>query len=87
MGRFQVSTNITTTYGANKDGAGRIVAKGAGKQKTVPYNHERTPGENHGDAAGELIKTLVSPERRGFLKETAKVVDLGNGKMRFTVSL
>jgi hypothetical protein len=82
-----VSTNITTTYTTNKDGAGRIVAKGAGKQKTVPYNHERTPSQNHGDAAGELVKTLVSRDRRGFLMETAKFADLGDGKARFTISL
>lgn len=83
-----MSTNITTTYGANGKGAGRIVAKGAGKQKTVPYNHDRSPGQNHGDAAGELLKTLVRPDRRGFLMETAKVADdLDNGKMRFSVSL
>lgn len=81
-------TNITTTYTTNSKGAGRIVAKGAGKQKTVPYNHERTPGQNHGDAAGELLKTLVRPDRRGFLMQTAKVSDdLEHGRMRFTISL
>lgn len=82
-----MSTNITTTYGTRKDGSGIIVAKGAGKQKTVSYNPEKDAGYNHGAAAGTLLRDLVRPERRQFLIATAKHIDLGDGKHRFTVSL
>lgn len=80
--------NITTTYGSRANGSGIVVAKGGGKQKTVSFDPERTPGQNHGDAAGELLKSIVKPGRREFLLTTAKVTDeLDNGKMRFGVSL
>lgn len=82
-----MSTNITTTYGTRKDGSGIIVAKGAGKQKTVSYDPALSVARNHGAAAGTLLRDLVRPDRRHFVQATAKHVDLGNGKHRFTVSL
>jgi hypothetical protein len=86
-----VSTNITTTYGAKGNGAGKVTARatvnGKSKQKTVTYDHERTAAQNHGDACGAMLRDLVKPDRRNFVAATARHADLGNGKMRFTVSL
>lgn len=52
---------ITTTYKTNDKGAGRITAKGDGKQRTQPYNHAMSPAQNHGDAAGTLALVLGLP--------------------------
>lgn len=53
---------ITTTYKVNDKGAGRITAKGNGKQRTISYDHSRTPEQNHGDAAGTLALALDFPK-------------------------
>ena len=50
--------NITTKYTTTSTGAGRIVAKGGGKQRTLPYDHSASRERNHGLAAGELAKVL-----------------------------
>lgn len=51
---------VTTKYSSHPtSGAGRIVAKGAGKQKTLPYNHRATREENHADAAASLFNRVV----------------------------
>lgn len=54
--------NITTKYTTTGTGAGRIVATGGGRQKTVPYDHSVSPARNHGAAAGELAKVIISKE-------------------------
>ena len=50
---------ITTKY-SNKNlmGTGQIVAKGAGRQRTVNYNHAKSSEWNHGVAAGTLAVVL-----------------------------
>lgn len=54
-------TTITTTYTTTDKGAGRIVAKGNGKQRTIPFDHEVSVDRNHGNAAGELALVLGLP--------------------------
>lgn len=49
---------ITTTYKTNHNGTGQILAKGAGRQRTVAYNDAHSPEWNHGNAAGELALAL-----------------------------
>lgn len=49
---------ITTKYNSSNTGAGRITAKGAGKQRTVPYRHGESAARNHGNAAGTLALAL-----------------------------
>ena len=49
---------ITTRYTVTEKGAGRIVAKGNGKQATVVYDHEHSADWNHGEAAGTLCLKL-----------------------------
>lgn len=54
-----MSTIIRTSYSTHPvSGAARIVAKGAGKQRTVAFDHSRTMAENHGLAAGTLALVL-----------------------------
>jgi hypothetical protein len=50
--------NITTKYTTTGKGEGRILAKGGGKQRTLPYDHSASIPRNHGLAAGELAKAL-----------------------------
>lgn len=54
-----MSTIIRTAYSTHPtSGAARIVAKGGGKQRTVPFDHSRSMAENHGLAAGTLALVL-----------------------------
>src|SRR6478609_5577985 len=77
--------SITTTKTANKSGAGRIVAKGAGKQMTLPYDHAKSANAQHGEAAAALA-LKIHPE--GFKVDTvgaARHEDKGNGKHVFII--
>lgn len=56
-----MSTIIRTAYSTNANGAGRIVAKGAGKQRTVSLDLSKSSEWNHGNAAGTLALTLGLP--------------------------
>jgi hypothetical protein len=49
-----MQTIIRTAYTTNASGASRIVAKGAGKQRTIPFDPAVSSDRNHGNAAGEL---------------------------------
>lgn len=54
-----MSTIIRTAYGTHPtSGASRIVAKGAGKQRTVPFDPSKSSDWNHGNAAGTLALVL-----------------------------
>lgn len=46
--------NITTTLINTDKGTPKIVAKGAGKQRTTNYDHALSHDANHGTAAGVL---------------------------------
>lgn len=50
--------NITTTLVHNDKGVAKIVAKGAGKQRTINYDHGVSHERNHGTAAGTLALAL-----------------------------
>jgi hypothetical protein len=52
---------IRTQYTTTSTGAGRVVAKGGGKQRTITYDHGQSPRRNHGNAAGELALVLGLP--------------------------
>jgi hypothetical protein len=45
---------IRTSYHTDAKGAGRITAKGGGKQRTIAYDLNRSNAYNHGAAAGTL---------------------------------
>lgn len=46
--------NIVTTLKTDAKGNQKVLAKGGGKQKTVPATSDLTEAGNHGNAAGEL---------------------------------
>lgn len=41
----------------------KIVAKGAGKQRTVAIDHDKSLAWNHGNAAGEVACVLIQGQR------------------------
>lgn len=47
--------HIITTYGTTPQGAGKVTAKGMGKQKTTRWDASKSTEWNHGTAAGALI--------------------------------
>lgn len=75
---------IITTYKKNAKGAGQIVARSGNKQKTVPYDHERSAAYNHGAAAAALGNRVIPTGSLNKAQRTAKHVDLGDGKHRFS---
>lgn len=50
---------ITTTYKTNHNGTGQILAKSAGKQRTLTYDPALSVARNHGLAAGTLACVLI----------------------------
>lgn len=52
-----MQTIIRTEY-VNVNGAGKIRAKGAGKQRTVPLDLSKSSDWNHAEAAGTLALAL-----------------------------
>lgn len=50
--------NITTKHTSNANGATVIVAKGAGRQRTVQSDPAKSPEWNAGNAAGTLALAL-----------------------------
>lgn len=49
---------ITTKHTSTATGAGRVLAKGGGKQRTIEWDHSVSSARNHGNAAGELALAL-----------------------------
>lgn len=57
-----MATNIVTKYVGPEGAKGsRILAKGAGKQRTVNYDDALSSERNHGLAAGTLAQALGLP--------------------------
>ena len=82
--------NVNTTI-ENRAKGKVVVAKGANngksKQTTIPFDPSRTNAQNHGDAAGALLRMLVPANRRGFVAATAKHKVFAETKHRFTYSI
>jgi hypothetical protein len=60
--------NITTTYRTTATGAGRITAKGQGKQRTVSYDPALSVDANHGAALGALVNVLTDDRQQAMLR-------------------
>jgi len=73
---------ITTTYKTNATGAGQIVAKGGGKQRTAPYDHSRSVRQNHRHA----MILLVNAHGSDKTFPRTEVVEVDNGRAVFEVS-
>lgn len=81
-----MSTCIRTEYQTDGKGAGRIVAKGNGKQRTVPFDHAHSVDWNHGDAAGVLSLVLFTGKTaRRLFAENAKHMVEHDGRHRFVM--
>lgn len=71
---------ISTTYRANSSGAGRITAKGGGKQRTVNYDHALSIRDNHRAAAEALAEAHNRP-----LFPMTEALDISSGKAVFSL--
>lgn len=73
------TAKVTTTYTTTKvNGAGRILAKGFGKQKSMPYDHSITVSQNHGRAAAALVRSQVSVDAWDRVAHSARYVFIDN---------
>lgn len=52
------TTTITTRFVHNDLSGPKVVAKGGGRQRTVPYDHSKSAGEMHHLAAQTLADVL-----------------------------
>lgn len=56
---------IVTTKTSNAAGAGVVIAKALGKQRTVKYDHALNAEQNHAEAAFALVKALGDDVAKG----------------------
>lgn len=89
-----MSIVITANYTSNASGAGVIVAKGAGRQKTTRIDLAKSPDANFGSAVGALLNVLTDDRQQGMLRhpsgaQRVKVERLSGfgGKQRFTIEV
>lgn len=75
-----MSTRVVTTYTTTSTGAGRIVAKGGGKQRTIPYDHEKGTRDNHRAALDSLARSLGT----GTLPRV-ETIEQDNGRATFII--
>ena len=85
---------ITTTQTSTANGAGRIVAKGHGKQRTVPVNLGMSDEWNRGAAVGALLNILADARQQAMVRhpsgaQRVKVESLSDagGKYRFAIDI
>jgi hypothetical protein len=85
---------IDVTQKANASGAGILVAKGHGKQKTTRLDHALSDDANRGAAVGALLNLLTTPEQQAKVRhpsggQRVRVESLsdGGGKHRFTIDV
>lgn len=72
---------VTTLYKTNAAGTGQIVAKGGGKQRTLPYDHARGVRANHRTAMIALVNATGSDKT--FPR--TETVEVDNGRATFYV--
>lgn len=83
--------NITTTKTSNANGRPQVIAKGAGKQRTVSYDLSRSLEWNMGAAAGTLLDVLVDDQQRAKILHPSGrqrvVVDHNGAKSKWQINL
>lgn len=85
--------NLTTTYSTKPNGAGKITAKGQGKQRSVNYDPALSVDANHGGAAGALLTVLLDERQQAMLrhpsggKRVTVDIDPDMARRRWTVSV
>jgi hypothetical protein len=85
---------VTATQGSNASGAGVILAKGHGKQKTTRVDPALSVDANFGAAVGALLNVLTDDRQQSMLrhpsaKSRIRVESLSDagGKQRWTVNV
>ena len=74
---------------------GKVTAKGAGRQRTVPVDHSKRMGEaQHAVAVGALLNVLTDERQQAMLRhpsggQRVKVESLSDagGKYRWTINV
>lgn len=86
--------SITTQHTSNASGAGVIVAKGHGKQRTIRVDHSKSDDFNRGAALGALLNVLTDDRQRAMLKHpsaksrvSVESLTDGGGKHRWSVDV
>jgi len=76
---------IHTTIVHNANGTAQVKATGAGRQRTIAYDHALSHERNHGEAAGTLALVLITTEKaRQVAAQTAGHFSVA-GKHTFTI--
>lgn len=86
--------SIITTVESTPSGAGKVVAKGHGKQRSVRINHALSDEQNRAAAAGTLVNVLTDARQQAMLRHptgrqrirVASISD-GGGKHRWTIDV
>jgi hypothetical protein len=85
------TVKVTTTYKTNGAGTGQIVAKAAGKQRTVTYDDALSVDANHGAAAGTLLNVLLDDRAQSMLRHPSGgkrvTMERDNGRAVFGVTV
>jgi len=68
---------VRTSY-TNKNGTPKVIARGAGKQRTVAWDLSKSTDWNHGNAAGTLLDVLLSPLDRAKVVHPSGMQRLGH---------
>lgn len=84
---------ITATK-TNVNGTPKVVAKGNGKQRTLPWDLSKSADYNYGAAAGALLNVIADKRQKAMLlhpsaKARVRVESLSEagGKVRFSVNV
>jgi hypothetical protein len=85
---------VTTTVTSSPSGRAQVVAKGHGKQRTVPKDFSKSDEANDGAAAGTLLNVLLDNRQQSMVRHpsgaqrvTRECISDGGGKHRWTVNV
>ena len=83
---FSITTTILNTNGT------KVLAKGHGKQRTLPYDHSMNHDGNLGAAVGALLNVLTDDRQQAKVKhpsggQRVRVEHLGYQKNRWTIDV
>lgn len=76
---------ITAKVVHNHNGTAQILAKGAGKQRTIAYDHALSHERNIGNGAGTLALVLVQGDRARAVAAKTATHTIKNGTHVFTL--
>lgn len=86
--------SIIVTKTAARNGAGNMVAKGHGRQKTTRYDHSKSIDHNFGAALGALVNLLTDDRQQAMIRHpsgaqrvTEESLSDNGGKRRFTINV